>query len=566
MSAPPAARATPAVEAAPTPAPRWTVADTATIAALAILSAVIRWPYLTGVPRVTDEVDELSVGLVLFRGLEIPLTNDNAYIGPILPYVWAAAFSLFGASFQTGRGVMLVAGALTVLVTYLLGRELHSRTAGLAGAILLATNPLHVAINSHVAWSNSVTPLFVTAGLTLLVRALRHGAPTLPLLSGLAFGLALQTHISVLAMITGAAAAVVICRPGRLRSWLPVAWVVGLTLGYGNMIVFNLTHDWESLREAADVAARFNRTEPLTAAGFAERLISAVSSLVSVTSAEIGGTSIAVLTGSSLPWFHVSVLAVTIAVVAMRGPRIALVWLGVSLLVLVLVNRRYEGNLGTGRYVMPLFPVVAVLHGVALLALARWALRRSSVSARSEAILRHCLAGIPILLLATLSVQALAAYYRAAEAAGTTSAQIFQITDAIATSRSSGEDVVLDGAMSVVRTEGGGCYLNLLGVLLAMRDLPYSVLEARDSHLRDVRRSDGRILLAVRRERVTESPLTTRWVVWATNRVEPAGGRLPTTQETYYQIPRSDTRVGELPIACETERLHKRLGRQTRRD
>src|SRR5438046_1051904 len=76
------------------------------------------------------------------------------------------------------RIVAPVAGAATVPAAYWLGRDLHSRAAGLLAAVLVGGAAYHSLISSHVGWSHCLTPLFAPLALTALARALRRGEGT----------------------------------------------------------------------------------------------------------------------------------------------------------------------------------------------------------------------------------------------------------------------------------------------------------------------------------------------------------------------------------------------------
>jgi hypothetical protein len=98
------------------------------------------------------------------------------------------------------------------------------RIAGLLAAGLLATNGPHVVVNSHIAWSNCLTPLLTTLAFWALLRA-GEARPFLPL-AGLLLGLALQTHPLVVAMLPGLALAVLLHDARSLRTpwpWLAAA-------------------------------------------------------------------------------------------------------------------------------------------------------------------------------------------------------------------------------------------------------------------------------------------------------------------------------------------------------
>ena len=101
---------------------------------------------------------------------------------------WLERSGSSGPSAATPRILMLMAGTLTVLLTYALGRVLHGRRVGLLASTLLATSAMHTAVNSHIAWSNCVTPLFTTAW-PVLARALRDVGRACWRRPGLLFGL-----------------------------------------------------------------------------------------------------------------------------------------------------------------------------------------------------------------------------------------------------------------------------------------------------------------------------------------------------------------------------------------
>src|SRR5439155_561571 len=139
-----------------------------------------------------------------------PLTNVDPYIGPLWNYLLAGLFWLLGPSIAIPRALVLTTGVVTVLLTYLLGRAWYGRRVGLLGATLLAASPAHTAVNSHVAWSNCVTPVFTTAGLLVLTYALRGARPRLLPAAGLLLGLAFHTHPTAAPVLVGAAGAVVL--------------------------------------------------------------------------------------------------------------------------------------------------------------------------------------------------------------------------------------------------------------------------------------------------------------------------------------------------------------------
>jgi len=205
------------------------------------------------VPRLTDETEEVLIGLRIFRGEALPLVGMNTYIGGLFSYVLAGAFALFGPRPETGRMVALVFGTLGVASTYLLGRSVggagsRGRLIGLLASVLLAGSAADILVTSRLAYSNSLTPFFTTTGLWLLHRAVRRRSGPSLAASGLVLGLALQTHIAALVVWPGLAAYVLLQWRVLPLRWLPVAIGLGV-VAIANVIAFNIIHPGMTLQE-----------------------------------------------------------------------------------------------------------------------------------------------------------------------------------------------------------------------------------------------------------------------------------------------------------------------------
>ncbi len=87
------------------------------------------------------------------------------------------------------RATTAVLGTLTVLLVYLVGRQLYGPTAGLAGALLLACSHLHVE-SSHYATTDVPMAAMAVLSLYLALRFLNKGGAGRALLAGAAVGLA----------------------------------------------------------------------------------------------------------------------------------------------------------------------------------------------------------------------------------------------------------------------------------------------------------------------------------------------------------------------------------------
>ncbi|HSE43236.1 MAG TPA: hypothetical protein VLH08_20930, partial [Acidobacteriota bacterium] len=70
------------------------------------------------------EANELQVTLNLVHGLHFPLYNQNPHIGAFANYFMAAFFKLFGLHWWLPRIVILLMGALTIPLTFIVGRRI----------------------------------------------------------------------------------------------------------------------------------------------------------------------------------------------------------------------------------------------------------------------------------------------------------------------------------------------------------------------------------------------------------------------------------------------------------
>jgi len=166
------------------------------------------------------------------------------YFGPVHHYLLAFCLWLFGPSIALPRALVCVIGALTVVLTYLVGREIGGWRLGLLSGLVLATLPQHIVVNSHVAWANSTTPFYATLCFYTVLRAVRalregrntaaiaaqngtsgtHAPPRLAAalrwlcLCGFCVGLMLQTHIGTI-VLAPALAGTLLFALWRGRSW-----------------------------------------------------------------------------------------------------------------------------------------------------------------------------------------------------------------------------------------------------------------------------------------------------------------------------------------------------------
>jgi hypothetical protein len=242
---------------------------------------------------------------------------------------------------------------------------------------MLAVAGVHVVINSHVAWSNSMTPLFTTTGLWLVVRAVYLGHAWLLAPAGLIFGLALQSHWGAGMFLPAVAVYCVWKRPALLRNrWLYIG--AGLFLiGYSDVIAHNILNPGDTLRHA-----QFRRTRPnyLVDGPLPETDALAAFRNIARATVMLGETLVSSLgERDNWPWPIDRALvtggllftAVSAIWSLRRGQALPLLSIVATLLILPVLNPGRYTPITDGRYMSPLLPVCFATF-TAMLFSVRW--------------------------------------------------------------------------------------------------------------------------------------------------------------------------------------------------
>ncbi len=130
-----------------------------------------------------------------------------------------------------GRQLSAVVGVLTVLVTFLIGRELYGRAAGALAAVVMACMPYHVVVTRQVLLDGPMT-FWTAVTLWLLARFVRTRQASCLYAAAGAFGLAMLSKETSIIML-GSAYAFFALTPAirlRLRQVLLAAVVFLLTV------------------------------------------------------------------------------------------------------------------------------------------------------------------------------------------------------------------------------------------------------------------------------------------------------------------------------------------------
>jgi 4-amino-4-deoxy-L-arabinose transferase-like glycosyltransferase len=104
---------------------------------------------------------------------------------------------VLGTYDYAGLGVSALSGILTVLLVFLIGKELGGTRLGIAAALILAVSPLHIHY-SRSMYSQSNAVLFATLGAYLWVRHQNRNTASLWLFgAGAAIGYAFTCHFNI---------------------------------------------------------------------------------------------------------------------------------------------------------------------------------------------------------------------------------------------------------------------------------------------------------------------------------------------------------------------------------
>jgi len=476
------------VSARTTPRARtWVVAEVLAVSGLLIVATLARLPELLAIPAFTDEVEEIALGLAILRDGLRPLTNVDPYIGPLWNYALAGLFWLLGPSITIPRALVLTTGVLTVLLTYLLGRVWYGRRVGLLGATLLGASAAHTAVNSHIAWSNCVTPVFTTAGLLLIAYALRDDRPRLLPWAGLLLGLAFHTHPTAMPILMAAGLVVLISQ----RRWLAGPWpyiaaLVGVAAN-ANLIIYNLLTGGRTFSYAQEVQSSYEH-EVGESTGYLGRLADLLVGLArALGSALDQRDSLLAYATDPLVLVAVTLLLGGLIVTVRRRSWLPILAVATSILTLPLVNPKYDPILEV-RYLAPILPVCLLWIGLGLEWLGsghRDDLRRPVGRGRSRlAALADQPTGTGRVVLAALlttglivgSLAALSRYYDDVRENYRTGARILEV---VATARQKGpaaQPVVLDQRLDKMSLgPGAGIVLRVLHLALDLDGVPSKI-------------------------------------------------------------------------------------------
>ncbi len=333
--------------------------------ALSLAGVLTRLPYLALIPVFEDEVFQTVYALSIRPGDFLPLVGDDPYTGPFFSYLLAVCLRVFGSTPIMPRVVVMVLGALTVGLTYLLARALGLGRpwASLAG-LLMAANPHQILIASHYAGATYALPFFSTAFLLAFVWAVRRESGIWLVFSGALLGLALQANPILVLILPGIVVWFLTQRRRvvGLRTPWPYLAIVAFLVVYAPVIAHNIQTNLAGITEASTGRSYLWQLNPSPRA-FLQNLSRLALQLCRQVSGVLeGDESLTSLTGLPLV---LSVWAIVgLIVAARRAVTLPLLAVASHLFIMPWLSNHY-GLTGTTRFTNQLTPLILVAMGAA---------------------------------------------------------------------------------------------------------------------------------------------------------------------------------------------------------
>jgi len=176
---------------------------------------------------------------------------------PLSIWILGLVRALLGDSLIAIRLVPALAGAATVFLVGRIARQLGGgRFAQALAALAALVAPVYLGTDHHYSM-NTFDVLLWTLGAFLTLRALASGSPRLWLLLGVVLGLGLLNKISVMWLIAGLGAGILVS-PGRrvlLTPWPWAALGIALLL-FAPHVVWQVGNGWPTLEFMRNATAR----------------------------------------------------------------------------------------------------------------------------------------------------------------------------------------------------------------------------------------------------------------------------------------------------------------------
>ena len=378
---------------------------------LTVVGALMRIPYLALIPIFEDEVMQTVYALTIRPGHFLPLVGNDPYAGPMFSYILAVCLRPFGASPEAPRIVVMIMGALTVGLTYLLARALGlSRWWAMLGGLLMATNPQHILINSHYAGTTYSLPLFTTAFLLAMALAIKRESGLWLIAAGVLLGLSMQANPVPALMLPGVIVWFLIQRKSciGLRTPWPYLAVVAAVLAYAPVIVYNVQNELlgAAIVETKQTYVWQPNSSPFAAAENLGRLVLQI--FRQVGGVMEGDETLRSLTGLPIVMSAWAMAGMIYAARARRELSLTTLAVGSQALIMPWLSNHY-GLTGATRFTNQLTPLIFV--AMCALAAEAWTLVRARIHRPGVARVMRYVAGALLVAISLWPLTLLSRYY-----------------------------------------------------------------------------------------------------------------------------------------------------------
>ena len=178
-----------------------------------------------------------------------------SYLGTLKAWVYAPVFALWAPSLFSIRIPVLLVGAATVWLFFVLLRQIAGPRAALFGSLLLATDTTFLLTVCFDWGPVALQHLLLVGGMVLLVRFHRRGRALALAAGSFLFGLAAWDKALFFWVLAGLAIAALVIVPRKVLrrlTWCHVGVAaLSVCLGALPLILYNLQHDLATFRENA---------------------------------------------------------------------------------------------------------------------------------------------------------------------------------------------------------------------------------------------------------------------------------------------------------------------------
>ncbi|MBI4300014.1 MAG: glycosyltransferase family 39 protein, partial [Chloroflexi bacterium] len=337
----------------------------------------------------------------------------------VVPFFW-----LFGVGTFTMRLMPVLGSALTLVLSYFLGKALFGRPAGVIAALLLATTPSYIFFSRQGLDANTVMAVMSTGSLLCLLAWHRHGQKRYLWLAALLVGLGIAIKILFLWYVAAIAVLALLFHPTanmfalarrvfRLRLRLAVAWplvaaVPFLAIGAWMPIYYNVrTHGtWTLLRNNLSSTA-----DGVNNAAYIDNLRTRIEGLTRLLDGGLFWYLGGVFRNPVLSWAFGGAILLSLLLMAIPGARrhwrpFALI---VGLIAVIMLLSPFSTSNLTPTHLFILFPLPQLLIGASLWAAMRYLPIRPLLTAAAVAL---------VALLAAWNVRADIQYHQALARSG----------------------------------------------------------------------------------------------------------------------------------------------------